>query len=454
MKNILLLVVSLLVFTHCNKGSEAAMESRSFDLDKPNIVLIMSDDQGYETLSVNGSTEYKTPRLDAIAAAGVRYTNMYSTPICSPSRSEIMTGKKAIWEVDGGNFQAFGWLKEGERTFANACKECGFETGIVGKWQLSGSSGEFQSIDTERANRFGFDEYRLYNYLNSTGDGIGFNRYTAPTYFETGGSIVSHGSDVYGPDLNIEWAKKFVSKHKSEPFLLYWTMTLPHSPYIMTPNNPEWTTATEDQKFSHNGNTYYGEMIEYGDMLVGDLFDHLAAEGILEKTIFIFLSDNGTQRTLTNETTTGSVIGAKGNTLDAGIHVPLIVHYPEGGKGGTVVKDFITLDDFFPTINEAIGLNETGDGRSFYDTFAKGTPFSQTEIVEYYDPLLTPSSSVYPFRDKYAMDYNYKLYQNGTFYNYITDPTEINDLSGSETSEEYLIRANLKILLNTLPNVD
>ena len=121
----------------------------SYAASKPNIVLIMADDMGYECVGANGSTFYKTPHLDRLAASGMRFEHAYSQPICTPSRVQIMTGR-----YNHRNYTRFGHLASTEITFANVLRKAGYKTCIAGKWQLRGGF--------EAPGKFGFDEYCLW----------------------------------------------------------------------------------------------------------------------------------------------------------------------------------------------------------------------------------------------------------------------------------------------------
>ncbi|MBS0012146.1 MAG: sulfatase-like hydrolase/transferase, partial [Bacteroidales bacterium] len=125
--------------------------------ENPNIVLIMADDMGYECLSCNGSLSYSTPILDDLAASGIRFTNCYSQPLCTPSRVKIMTGK-----YNYRNYEYFGYLDESEFTFGALMKDAGYATCIAGKWQLNGLAYKLPAYDdNSRPHLFGFDEYCL-----------------------------------------------------------------------------------------------------------------------------------------------------------------------------------------------------------------------------------------------------------------------------------------------------
>ena len=128
---------------------------------KPNVILIMADDIGFECLSINGSKSYKTPILDSLAKNGINFTKAISQPLCTPSRVKIMTGK-----YNFRNYEHFTYLNSNQKTFGNLFKENGYKTAIVGKWQLNGikvkSIGDKISQDNQRPYKFGFDEYSLW----------------------------------------------------------------------------------------------------------------------------------------------------------------------------------------------------------------------------------------------------------------------------------------------------
>src|SRR5690554_6870563 len=150
MKRSLNFLLVLLLITSCDAATKTE--------NKPNIVLIMADDMGYECLGVNGSTEYKTPNLDRLAREGIRFENCYSQPLCTPSRVKIMTGK-----YNFRNYEDFGYLNPKEKTFGNLFKEAGYATCIAGKWQLNGLNRDNPgNQDVTRPNHFGFDEYCLW----------------------------------------------------------------------------------------------------------------------------------------------------------------------------------------------------------------------------------------------------------------------------------------------------
>ena len=125
---------------------------------KPNVILIMIDDMGYECVGAYGGTSYETPEMDRLAKDGVKFTNCHSTPVCTTSRVQIMTGK-----YNFRNYEAFGYLKNGETTFGNLMQQAGYKTMIAGKWQLNGiHNRQERGKDPAKVNEFGFDEYCLW----------------------------------------------------------------------------------------------------------------------------------------------------------------------------------------------------------------------------------------------------------------------------------------------------
>lgn len=175
---------------------------------KPNIILIMADDFGYECLGCNGSTSYKTPVLDDLARTGVRFQHCYATPLCTPSRVQIMTGK-----YNFRNYTEFGSLKPGEKTFAHHLKDAGYTTCVVGKWQLAGhySGSNYKGIGTQ-PEKAGFDEHCLWQVTK-----LG-NRYWDPV-IQQNGTMRLDLRDKYGPDICTDYINDFIERNKSKPFL-------------------------------------------------------------------------------------------------------------------------------------------------------------------------------------------------------------------------------------------
>lgn len=373
---------------------------------KPNIILILCDDVGFECFSSYGSKEYATPRLDALAEGGIRFENCHSTPLCTPSRVNLMSGKSNVF-----NYYDFGVYPKGEPTFGNYFKAHGYATAVAGKWQLR---TENKGITPEEA---GFDTYCLWNI-----PGTSRERYWNPSLLQDG-ELLELPEDTYGPDITTNFLIDFIKENQEQPFLAYFPMILPHNPFPVTPDSKDRKSKDQKQNFI--------DMVQYIDKNVGRLEDTLTKLGLRENTLIIFTSDNGTNDVLTSELNGEQIQGGKGYTRDHGTHVPLIVNWPKQVKEAQVIDDLVCFSDIFPTMVEAAGLPpkeiKDGDGWSFWPQ-CKGLEGKKRDwIYCYYFPR--PSSKKY--NDKYnhyevwfARDKRYKLYNDGRFFDTVDDVLE------------------------------
>lgn len=388
---------------------------------KTNVILIMVDDMGYECLGCNGGLSYDTPHLDQMAEQGKRFTHCYSTPLSSPSRVKIMTGM-----YNYRNYEDFGYLSPEEKTFGDVMKQAGYATGIVGKWQLNGI-GEYPGWqNSDRPKAFGFDEYCLWQVTQKpvrNEDTVLYERYADP-YIEQNGKILKGVEDSYGPDIFSDYALDFMEKNKDQPFFLYYSMVLPHFPFVPTPASDEWE---DKEKRYKEDKRYFKDMVEYTDMLVGKVVQKVKELGIADNTLILFTSDNGTHRPLVSQTRRGPVRGGKAMTIDAGTHVPLIAYWPEHIKPGSVYDGLIGFSDFYPTLADVAGKNVESDGKSFLPLL-RGDPYKERETVfVHYDPM--HSDYINQFRGRFVRTKEYKLYQDGRFYHIPTDKREQDPIS-------------------------
>lgn len=319
---------------------------------RPNIILILADDLGYECIGANGCTSYQTPVLDRLAATGARFDRCYSQPVCTPTRVQLMTG---IYNVR--NYTDFAEMDPGCVTFANILKQGGYATCIAGKWQLG--------TDVGLPKKFGFDESCLWNHARSAG------RYMNPG-LDINGVAKDFTNKEYGPDIVSDYALDFIGRKKEQPFFLYYTMMLTHGPYDPTPDSADYDNAKPgSRKMTRpdGTNQHFADMVAYTDKLVGKLLARLGALGIRNNTLVVFLGDNGTARGTLTMMGERKVYGGKGQPTDAGMHVPLIVSWPDKAAVGTVSRDLVDTTDFLPTVCEAAGVPVPKelkiDGRSF-----------------------------------------------------------------------------------------
>ena len=399
---------------------------------KLNIVLIMADDVGFECFSSYGSDEYATPRLDALAANGIRFENCHSTPLCTPSRVNLLSGKSNIF-----NYQDFGIYPKGEPTFGNYFKGAGYATAVAGKWQLLG--GEKGGITPAEA---GFETYCVWNI-----PGTKRERYWDPSFMKDG-ELMDLPKGTYGPDVMTDFIIDFIVENKGGPFLAYFPMNLVHNPFPPTPDS-----ANRNGK---NAKKNFIDMVAYMDKCIGRIIDALEANGLRENTLVIFTGDNGTNHKLTSEFQGEQVQGGKGFTHDFGTHVPLIINWPGKIPAGQVNDDLICFSDFFPTIVDAAGLPPKritdADGWSFWPQ-CRGKDGKKREwIFTYYfpRPYAKKFDEMYNHWEvRYARDKRYKLYANGDLYDTVDDVLEKHPLEYYERLAT--VRKKLQVALDSYP---
>ncbi|MHC4636504.1 MAG: sulfatase-like hydrolase/transferase [Planctomycetota bacterium] len=369
---------------------------------KPNIVLIMADDLGYECLSCYGSLSYKTPVLDELARTGVRFDNCHSQPVCTPSRVKIMTGR-----YNSRNYTTFGRFDFNEKTFAHVLKSAGYATCISGKWQLIGRGAA-------GPNDAGFDEHCIWHMEDAFGPKG--PRYRSPKIVKNGRLVDGLGGK-YGPDVLCEYILDFMERSKSTPFLAYYPMALVHDPFVPVPDSPDWTQAVHKKD-----NKYFADMVAYMDKIVGRILRKLDELGLRENTLVLFTGDNGTHRRITSKMPSRTIQGGKMQTIDAGTHVPLIADW-KGTTPAKVCDDLVDFSDFLPTLAEAAGAplpeNVIIDGRSFLPQIRgqKGNP--REWIFCHYT---RDGGTETPKR--FVRDKRWKLYHTGELFDVQADPLE------------------------------
>ena len=400
----------------------------------PNIVLILADDMGYESLGCNGSTEYQTPNLDKLAAGGIRFEHCYSQPLCTPSRVKLMTG-----QYNFRNYEDFGYLNPREKTFANVLHEAGYSTCIAGKWQLNGlNRNNPGNQNLNRPYHFGFDEYCLWQLHHRKNDG---ERY-ANALITQNGKDLPRDKNNYGPQIFADYICDFIGRNSGKPFLVYYPMALVHDPFVPTPDSPEWPDISQRYE---NDTAFFAGMVSYTDKIIGQIVAKLRETGVWDNTIIIFTGDNGNGRAVFSSTVSGVVQGGKGLTINTGNHVPLIVSWPAKMKGERVSHALISFADFFPTFCEVAGINpefHANDGKSLVPVILGEKEKVQDEIFIHYTPRWGNSD-----HNRWVMNQEYKLYRDGRFYNTASDPAEINPLTRF-SEDERMLKERFQNILN------
>jgi arylsulfatase A len=388
---------------------------------KPNVILILADDLGYECLGANGGTSYRTPNLDRLAREGARFEWCFAQPNCTPTRVQLMTGMSNV-----RNYVEFGTLEKSQTTFGHIFSHAGYATCITGKWQLG-------SRDASLPKYFGFDEHCLWAHM-----GRG-ERYANPSLSVNGDLKTFSGK--YGPDVCQEFALDFIRRNRDKPFFLYYPMILVHGRYEPTPDSADY--GKERARGRQANQRYFADMVAYMDKLVGTLTRELKTLGLLENTLILFTGDNGTGRGAVSQLADGSEQeGEKGSTTRGGMRVPLIASWPGKIASGVVCHDLVDMTDFLPTLCEAAGVAPAPDlqldGRSFLPQLCgrKGNP--REWIYSYWVPL-TKSQTAHIGRRgavEQAFDHHFKLYSTGEFFDLNRDPEETSPLALAELQGE------------------
>ncbi len=387
--------------------------------DPPNIVLIMADDLGYEGLGCNGGTPYQTPNLDELAQTGARFTHCYSTPLCTPSRLQLMTGK-----YNFRNYTEFGSLRPGETTFAHLLQEAGYATCVAGKWQLAGHyEGSNYQGEGSLPGEAGFDEHCLWQV-----DRLG-SRYWNPV-IQRNGALQEGLKDRYGPDVVCDFIVDFIQRHREERFLVYYPMILTHGPFVPTPMD---SPGEQERDFGDRAN--FISMVAYADFLVSRIVKALDDLGLRDDTMIVFTCDNGSPRGISSQMGTDTIAGGKGNTTDAGTHVPLIVNWPGQVPQDVVCDDLLDFTDFLPTLLQAAGIDPPAslamDGRSFLPQTLGQEGDPREWVFCHYDPRWGQWSL-----KRFARDKRWKLYGDGAFFDLQSDPQEEHPLSVDQLDGE------------------
>ena len=408
------------------------------DSRKQNIILILADDLGYECLGSYGGKSYNTPRLDEMAERGVRFTHAYSLPLCTPTRMALMTG-----QYNFRNWEAFGIMAPNAKTFGHYMQDAGYKTCITGKWQLwSYNPPDFEPEWRGKGKLpedAGFDEHFLWHVGHTDDKG---SRYADPVIMDNG-EPYKDAEGAYGPDLFTGYLLDFASRHKDEPFFIYYPMALTHGPFTPTPDSEGWEVDRHK-----NDPSNFGDMVEYTDKLIGYILDGLDELGLRDDTLVMFVGDNGSPREVTSLLRDREFQGGKGHSTDAGTRVPFVAAWGDRAAG-TVCDDLVDCTDFIPTMIEvarmALPHHAVCDGRSFLPQLVGDASSPRDWIYQWHNPLPGWGKVGYKL-EEWAQDKQFKLYADGRFYNVEEDDLETTVVEVESEEEEEAYRTLKSVL--------
>jgi len=375
----------------------------------PNFVVILFDDLGWGDFSVQGNALIRTPRLDALAAEGVRMTSFYSaSPVCTPSRASLLSGRypvrshthqhvffaeEQILATVRKMLGAANELPRDEILLPEALGAAGYATGMVGKWHLGGIPGHMP-------NDFGFDEYYGVLWSNDMQPLHLYRDHAIEVRDETPFSPLGFADEdgerqPRGIDQRLltrrftEESIAFLERHRDEPFLLYLAHTAPHVPLYPDPAHAGQSAGGR-----------YGDVVEDLDRSTGAVLDALERLGLADRTLVLVTSDNGANY----EGSTGGLRGRKQETYEGGMRVPLLVRWPGRIPAGAVREEMGMGIDVFPTLLALAGVPLPGDrvidGANLFETWRDGAP-SPHEFLFYFPTIGTAPDAVRDARFKY-----------------------------------------------------
>lgn len=409
----------------------------------PNVLLIVSDDQGYGDLGCYGSKEAQTPHLDRLASEGARLTNFYvAWPACTPSRASLLTGRypqrHGLYDMirneapDYGKrytpaeyavtFERIAGMDTREILIANMLSNAGYACGMFGKWDL-GMQQRFLPLAR------GFGDF--YGFVNTGIDYFTHERYGVPSMYRNN-QPTTEDRGAYTTDLFEREALRFIDENRERPFFMYLSFNAPHSASNLDPEIRRTVQAPQEAiahyvksqpNLSPRRRSYLAA-ISCMDDAIGELLAQLDELELTENTLVIFLSDNGGGGIADN----GPFRGGKAQLNEGGIRVPCILRYPRAIEPGSESDEFLSALEIVPTILGVTGVappnNLILDGYDMLPVLAEGNPSTRTSMC-------------WQRRDEKAIrSGNWKWIQTakGTFlYDLEKDPAERQNLAGERS---------------------
>lgn len=425
----------------------------------PNVIIVITDDQGYGDLGITGNPNVQTPVIDKFAKESVRFNNFYVSPVCAPTRSSLMTGRYSLRTGVRDTYNGGATMASNEVTIAEMLKQVNYKTGIFGKWHLGDN---YPSRPSDQ----GFDEslVHLSGGMGQVGD---FTTYFKgdKSYFDP---VLWHNNQKesykgYCSDIFTEQAIKFIEKNKESPFFCYLAFNAPHTP-LQVPekyykkykdidpasgfenDNRPFTKMTEKDK--EDARKVYAMVTNIDDNL-GKLLKKLEDLNIADNTLIIFMTDNGPQQTRY----VGGMRGRKGNVYQGGVRVPFYIRYPSSFQKNKDIETMAAHIDVLPTLSQVchVELPEEKriDGKSLL-------PLIKGMDVDWSDrSLFSYWTRRYPelYYNMSMRKGNYKLVGK-THYNATITDFELFDLEKDPYEQKNIVSENTIIANNLKEELD
>jgi arylsulfatase A-like enzyme len=417
---------------------------------RPNIIVMVADDLGWNDVGFHGG-DIDTPSLDRLAAEGVELNRFYTTPICSPTRAALMTGRDPIrlgvaygvilpWDNNG--------VHPGEHFMPQSFLAAGYQTAMVGKWHL----GHAQM--TYHPNNRGFEHF--YGHLHTE---VGFY----PPFTVNGGKDfqrngVDLDDDGYETFLLADEVSRYIrERDQAKPFFVYMPFIAPHTPLdapqelqdkykdINTDLEPSRAKGTDNTRrmakilMQPSARPMYAAVVDGMDQAIGQVLDTLDSEGIADNTIVLFFSDNGGAAYSVGGADNVPLRGGKGETFEGGIRVVSVMRWPEAIKPAQKLTDIMTVMDVFPTLAAAAGIEPQNkrklDGRSMWPSISEGVKAPREDWVYFVSEIpIYGHFNLTVFNDEWKLVQDVEQDQlSTTVVNYLfriqDDPNEYNNLA-------------------------
>ena len=436
---------------------------QSYSQTKPNVVIVITDDQGYGEMSIHGNPVLKTPHLDKLAAQSTQFSDFHTSPMCAPTRGSLITGmdpaKNGCVNVSSGRAN----LRKEVTTIADIFSNNGYETGIFGKWHL-GDNYPYRPQDR------GFRESIWFpsSHIGSVPDYWG-NDYFDDTYIHNGKHEKFKG---YCTDVFFDNAIKYIKKAKNQnkPFMVYLSTNTPHWPFIAKPEDVKAiqkafakSVISKNNINNKEGLINYLAMIRNIDTNVGRLRKFLEKNNLNKNTIFIFLTDNGS--IWAPRYYDAGMRGEKTQFWEGGHRVPLFIHFPNGKFSTGMVDGLTQVQDILPTLIDLCDLEINRfvdfDGMSLVPQLKENKLLSEDRILvnaysrmpggfEYPSPygqtLVTKEKSVVLWKE-------WRLFENRKLYNLKNDPMQTTDVINQRPEVALKMKSHLNDWWNSVKEI-